>query len=246
MKLKAERDAPTYSLEIACNTIVEVAKSAGTRHYLNLKIVVQAQALKSAVPACLERLHDGSLPATRSVDKWSYTNATHFQNITLRDHNLPTKNAAQITPSLKVLAHTLLENRVRPFTTAEARGGRFLARAPTYWHHITIARGSVHIRRDIEALYPHLAHGFTLLSQLGCGTYPLSIHRQQQDQVLPESCPHCLDNTALRVREAFDHLLLICTAWDHHRMYAIPVTCMLHAEAGDWHHASHQRYIQPT
>ena len=35
--LKAERDAPLYSLKIACNTILRVAESAGTLHYLNLE-----------------------------------------------------------------------------------------------------------------------------------------------------------------------------------------------------------------
>ena len=218
--LKAERNAPLYSLKIACNTIFKTAKSAGTLQYLNLEITVQARALKSTAPADLEQLHDGSLPATRSVDNWSYTNDTHFQNITLRDHHLPTKNAAQLTPSLKILAHALLENRDHPLTTGKTKDGRLLARAPTYWHHLVVARGSVHIHRDIEALYPHLAHGFTLQSQLRCGTYPLSIHRQQPDQVLPDSCPHCPDNTALRERETYDHLLFRCTAWDQHRIDA--------------------------
>ena len=130
--LKAERDAPLYSLKIACNTKVKAAESAGTLHYLNLEIIVQAQALKGAAPASLERLHDGSLPATRFVDSWNYTQDTHFQNITLCDHHLPTKNAAPRTPSLKVLAHALLENCDHPFTTARAKDGRLLAKAPTY------------------------------------------------------------------------------------------------------------------
>ena len=118
----------------------------------------------------------------------------------------------------------LLENRDCPLTTARAEDGRLLAGAPTYWHHIVVVRGSVHIHRDIEALYPHLAHGFTLQSQLCC---PLSVHRHQQDQVLPDSCPHCPDNTTLRERETYDHLLFRCTAWDHHRVDAARYTLRL-------------------
>ena len=81
--------------------------------------------------------------------------------------------------------------------------------------------------QDCCALYPHLAHGFTLQSQLRCGTYPLSIHRQQQDQVLPDSCPHCPDNTTLKERETCDHLLFRCTAWDQHRVDAARYTLRL-------------------
>ena len=58
--LKAERDAPLYSLKIACNTVVKAAKSADMRHHLNLKIIAQAPVLMCAAPTCLERLHDGS------------------------------------------------------------------------------------------------------------------------------------------------------------------------------------------
>ena len=38
--------------------------------------------------------------------------------------------------------------------------------------------------------------------------------------MLPDSCPHCSDNTALRERETYDHLLFRCTAWDQHRVDA--------------------------
>ena len=76
--------------------------------------------------------------------------------------------------SCLLLYLSLLANKL----TFRMNEGRLLANAPT-WHHLVVARGSVHIHRDIEALYPHLAHGFTLQSELRCGTYPLSIHRQQ-------------------------------------------------------------------
>ena len=95
------------------------------------------------------------------------------------------------------------------------------------WHHLVIAHGSVHIHRDIETLYPHLAHGFTLQSQLRSGTDPLSIHRQRQDQVLPDSYPHCSDDTTLRERETYDRLLFRCTPWDHHRVDATRYTLRL-------------------
>ncbi len=168
--------------------------------------------LKGAAPVGLERLQEGSLPATRSVDKWNYNNDVHFQDITLRGHHLPTMSAAQPSSSLKVLAHALLDNSDRPFTTVKARGGRLLVRAPTYWHHLVVARGSVHILGDIEALYPHRPHGSALQSRLRCGTYRITIDREQQGQVLPDSCPYCPDKTALEKRETYDHQLIRCTA----------------------------------
>ena len=99
-----------------------------------------------------------TLPATRSVDNWSYTNDTHFQNITLRDHHLPTKNAAQLTPSLKVLAHALLENRDRPLTMARAKDGRLLARAPNYGHHLVEASTFTETSKP----YTHISHTASL------------------------------------------------------------------------------------
>jgi len=111
--LKAEQYNPLYSLKIACSTIVEAAKSTGTLHYLNLELIVQAQALKGAAPVGLERLHDGSLPLTRSVDSWSYTNDTHFQNMALRDHHLPDEECRATHAVLKS-SSTLVAREPRP------------------------------------------------------------------------------------------------------------------------------------
>jgi len=84
---------------------------------------------------------------------------------------------------------------------------------------------------NIEALDPHLARGFTLQSQLCCGTYPLSIQRQQQDQVLQESCPYCPDNTALRAGDVRSPVLQM------HRVGPAPRgRDTLHAEVDDWPH----------
>ena len=105
-------------------------------------------------------------------------------------------------------------------------GGRAPTYSVTYTHHHAVARGSVHLHRDIETYYPHLARGFTLQSMLRCATYPLSRHKHSKTTTLPTHCPHCPPN-APKAKETYDHLVFTCQAWKQDRIEAAWYTITL-------------------